>query len=292
MGKNWIGILFCLVSILIVLVIVTGCSKSPTSSQKEILVSGETLSIKQEDFYTYMKSSRGLVDMENYVLLSLLREQYPIDSKDIDAALESEKLSYVDFDKSIRARDKTEFDIRTQLEVDLMLREAITQSTEVSTKTLALFHESWAPTRVANQMAVTEEELAGTIKEELEKGTPFLTLLAKYKEENVIPVEYKIEIGEDSYVDEGIKESIVELKNIGDVTVVQTDAYFFVYQLAETEVKQTFEEDKERVKQAYLETQFTSFNKEQIIRTIVLAENLTSFDSSFDTLFSRFKEEK
>lgn len=290
MQRNWLGVLFCVCCILLVIIFITGCTGNDKEKNGNVLVTGESIAINQEEFYKYMKSSRGVSDMENYILLNLLREKYSIDTEDLDEALEVEKLSYIDFERTIEAQSKTEFDVRNQLELDLMLRKAIVEEADVSPQTLKLYYEDWTVNRVANQMAVENEELATKIKEELETGIAFSKILSTYKKENVMAVESKVELGEDSYIDDSLKESLQNLQKVGEVTIVNNDTYFFVYQLLDTGEKSTFEEDMSRVKEAYLETQFTSYNKERITREIVLAENLTSTDSYFENLFKQFTE--
>lgn len=290
MKKNRLGIVFCLLCVLLVIAFTSGCTGK--EKKGELLVSGKSLSIKQEDFYAYMKSSRGISDMEKYSTLLLMRNQYPIDTAILDEALKVEKMRYIDFDKTIEAQNKTEFEIRNQLEIELMFREAIMEENKVSTETLKIYYETWVPNLVAHQMAVENKDVAAKIKEELENGESFSKILVKYKKETKLGVENKLELGEDSYMDDSIQEVLQSIQKVGEVSIVEIDAYFWVYQLVYTGKKATFEEDKEQVKASYLETQFTSYNREKVLRKIVLAEKLNIHNSYFDDLFKQLTAEE
>lgn len=267
---------------------IAGCESAKKDGS--ILITGESISIEKSNFYDYMVASRGESIMEEFTLVSILRERFPLEKEVIEKAFLEEKERFVNFEDTLKAQNKTEFEIRQQIELELMLQKAIKEDADVSDKTLEMYYEIWEPKTVYNQIVVNNEETAKKIKEDIDSGKAFSEILESYAEEKEPTWDNILKIDSTSYIDKTLQEKIVQLTTIGDSDIVSIENLFFVIQLVNAGEKTDFETDKKDVKNDYLEQQFTSYNKEKVIMDLVKEEKLNIKDETFKNIFSRFNE--
>lgn len=249
MKKYIAGIALCSVLAL------SGCD------QAETVASSEAGKIDSHELYNEMKGRYGAQTLRTMLLEDILENRYgeQVSEDDVDKLLQKNAESFGgedQFEMYLAAQGISLDSMQESTRITLLIAEAVKDYEGITEDDLKKFYDEWQPEVTTSHILVEDKETAQDIIKQLNDGAKFEELVQEHSTDTASAQkdgQVTFAPGQDEVVAE-YEEAAMAL-NEGEITQepVETAYGFHIIRMDEKAEKGSFEEEKENVRQAYMD---------------------------------------
>lgn len=271
-----------------VIIGLVGCSSASPSNDAS-LVSGQDMNITKAEFSDHLVNTAQTKDMEDYILYRVLTEKYPVSVQEVTEAIAQEKQSLPRLAKEVSGLPISENKYRFNTTLRLMLEKGVKAQADVSEPTLKKYYENWEPERFVTVIQTDTEANGKQIRDKLAAGERINDLTDDPDMQKTIQYLQTIAYSDSTKIDEKIRSEANTLTSKGDLKgPFKFGQSFIVLQLEDPGEKTSYSQDLSRMKDAYLQSQVTNFNKTKLIKELIHDQNFESKSKDFEGLFETY----
>lgn len=271
-----------------VIIGLVGCS---TSSHRHdaSLVSGQDMNITKAEFSDHLVNTAQTKDMEDYILYRVLTEKYPVSVQEVTEAIAKEKQNLPRFAKEVSGLPISENKYSFNTTLRLMLEKGVKAQADVSEPTLKKYYENWEPERFVTVIQTDTETNGKKIRDKLAAGERINDLTEDPDMQEIIQYLQTIAYSDSTKIDEKIRSEANALSSQGDLKgPFKFGQSFIVLQLEDPGEKTSYDQDLSKMKDAYLNSQVTNFNKSKLVKELIQDKKFECKSKDFEGLFETY----
>lgn len=230
--------------------------------------------VSEKDIEAYKKEHNGKNLTRKYIVGVLLDKKYPMNEEKISSETEKLKIEMGNnFEAYLNENGLTKATIDEEVKYSYQLQQLGEDSLAITDGKLQKFYDSWVPSMVIQHIMVNEESTINEVKQKLDEGVDFTTLVNEYSiDEQTKGNEGKWEGLKKGDLLSSLEDSVFQLQE-GEVSApIKTIVGWHIVKMLEQAEKKDYDQVKKQVKNEYISKYLSRVYLEEVTDNLLKNE--------------------